>query len=717
MKWCARLALVILFGSSWALPAEAQEQPRLVRIIPTGTAGLGIGEDNTRFEFRYGAGAHLVLVPARRGLPAVVLRVDAQQANIRTTGDGDLLQMVRAEAGIQPRVPITEQFALYGTATAGYGAARIEPAPAFAIGPATASSISYRVGAGLEFVFGRSVAALDVGWDSFVNVYSGFSARVGIGWQFGGRGTSGTADPAAWLGILPQLLGSRQEVGATLTYSDLRLDPVFPVLYKFYDTNPIGSVVVTNDGETALENIEIALDMESYIDNPKISAQLDSLAPGESAQVQLLALFNQEIQKITEGDKVAAVIRASFSVDGREASDEETVTVDFYDRNAIRWDDDNKAAAFVTTRDTDLQLFARNLAALARQNRRGGVSVNLQQGLAMYLGMVDQELAYVVDPTSSYELLSDNPLVVDSVQFPRQTLTYRAGDCDDLSVTYAALLESVGVSTAFITTPGHIFVAFRLEIPATEAERTFSRPQDLIIREDGAWVPIEITLLESGFDEAWATGARQWREYVGSDKARFYPTATAWETYLPVAYTGDEQIGTFDRVSLAETFNRDVSSFVRREIVDRELALTTQLERSPDNVRLRNRLGVLYARYGLTDEARTAFEEAVAVSPYGPALANLGNLAFLEAEYEAAEFYFSQAMEANPEDTSAILGLARVNHELENYGIVSRYYDRIRELDPSLAVQYGYLDLRGGEAARASDAAQLGRRVFWSEEE
>ena len=33
----------------------------------------------------------------------------------------------------------------------------------------------------------------------------------------------------------------------------------------------------------------------------------------------------------------------------------------------------------------------------------------------------------------------------------KQTLEYRAGDCDDLSILYSALLESVGVETAFIT--------------------------------------------------------------------------------------------------------------------------------------------------------------------------------------------------------------------------------------------------------------------------
>jgi transglutaminase-like putative cysteine protease len=35
---------------------------------------------------------------------------------------------------------------------------------------------------------------------------------------------------------------------------------------------------------------------------------------------------------------------------------------------------------------------------------------------------------------------------------------YRAGDCDDLSILYCSLLEAIGIRTAFVTIPGHIFM-------------------------------------------------------------------------------------------------------------------------------------------------------------------------------------------------------------------------------------------------------------------
>ena len=49
-------------------------------------------------------------------------------------------------------------------------------------------------------------------------------------------------------------------------------------------------------------------------------------------------------------------------------------------------------------------------------------------------------MQYVSDPRSSTEY----------VQFPTQTIEVAGGDCDDLSVAFSALLESIGIQTAFV---------------------------------------------------------------------------------------------------------------------------------------------------------------------------------------------------------------------------------------------------------------------------
>jgi len=70
-------------------------------------------------------------------------------------------------------------------------------------------------------------------------------------------------------------------------------------------------------------------------------------------------------------------------------------------------------------------------------------------------------------------------------------------------------MESVGVPTAFITIPGHIYAAFSLSTDADGIRRIFSRTDELIFVDDTAWLPVEITMSQSSLEEAWQTGAKQ----------------------------------------------------------------------------------------------------------------------------------------------------------------------------------------------------------------
>ncbi len=60
-----------------------------------------------------------------------------------------------------------------------------------------------------------------------------------------------------------------------------------------------------------------------------------------------------------------------------------------------------------------------------------------------------------------------------------------------------------------------------------------------------------------------------------------------------------------------------------------------------------------------------------------------------------------------------LLGYARVNHELENYGSVRTAYEELKKADPDLATQFAYLDLRGDEAARAAEISKAKEVTLW----
>ncbi|MBT3271522.1 MAG: transglutaminase domain-containing protein, partial [Spirochaetales bacterium] len=102
---------------------------------------------------------------------------------------------------------------------------------------------------------------------------------------------------------------------------------------------------------------------------------------------------------------------------------------------------------------------------MMRDYANPALNSNLLLALAIHEAITLYAIRYVIDPSSSYKQPSGKNAAFDYLQFPRQTLEYKAGDCDDLSILYTALLQAIGIETAFITIPGHIYMAFSLGVP------------------------------------------------------------------------------------------------------------------------------------------------------------------------------------------------------------------------------------------------------------
>ena len=53
--------------------------------------------------------------------------------------------------------------------------------------------------------------------------------------------------------------------------------------------------------------------------------------------------------------------------------------------------------------------------------------------------------------------------------------------------------------------------------------------------------------------------------------------------------------------------------------------------------------------------------------------------------------------------------------ELENYGTTKKAYDKLKEIDPDLAMQFAYLELRAEDVARAAEISRIKEVVVWEE--
>lgn len=495
---------------------------------------------------------------------------------------------------------------------------------------------------------------------------------------------------------------------------EIRFGNIFPVFYMYYDNHDVATAVVSNGGKGPITDVTVTLNMKQYMDSPMVCARIPKLEAGQKADVKLTALFTNRILEITEGTRVSADIGLSYTENGQEVQASRSETVYILDRNAMSWFDDRCAAAFVTAKDPAILSFAKNVVGSIKTEMNPSIDGNLQTALAVHDALDLQGVSYVIDPKSAYTAKSKDGAVIDFLQFPRQTLEYGAGDCDDLSILYAALLESVGVETAFITVPGHIFAAFALAAGPDEALRQFSQPDDLILRDGKAWVPVEVTARTDGFLSAWQTGAKEWRENLPAGQSGFLPVHEAWKDFEPVFLPGTAAVAPPEKEKLLSIFRSEMERHIDREIRPEVARLQEEIRKSQNAPRMVNALGVLYARYGLHDKAETEFAKN-ADRGYMPSLLNLGNIRYMKKDMGAAQGYYERAYKADPRNPQAILGYARVNHDAENYGLVKNLYAELKALDSALAERFSYLGLRGEEAARAADILRAKEQMVWSE--
>ncbi len=517
------------------------------------------------------------------------------------------------------------------------------------------------------------------------------------------------------------ILGGAYVFGLTagrsnLKIPEIRFDPVFPVFFKYYDSNPLGTATIQNQENGPISGVKVSLFVNQYMEKPKLCGTLKELKRLQEVTVPLYSLFTDRILAVTEGTKVSAELIVEYTYLGKELRQTQVESLRVYDRNAMTWDDDRKATSFVTARDPAILLYARNVTSVVRERVDSkALNENFRTAVGLFESLGVYGISYVPDNKTPFTEAYQNKQAIDYLQFPAQTLYYKGGDCDDLSILYAALLESVGIRAAFITVPGHIYLAFELGMSKAEARNTFHNPEELVFSESGVWLPVEVTEVRSGFAKAWQMGARQWRENAARGSAALLEVREGWKMYEPVGYTSEERAVSLPPLEdVARRYRLSLEQFIKNEILVQVEHLRELLKASPEESSLLNKLGVLYARYGFFGEAEAEFGKAIARVEYVPSILNLGNLHFLREDYPRALEFYSRAQKQAPDNPGVLLAIARVQHEMENRPAAQEAYAKLQEKDPELASRFAYLGADSGDTARAA-STQLRQTAVWGE--
>jgi tetratricopeptide (TPR) repeat protein len=153
-----------------------------------------------------------------------------------------------------------------------------------------------------------------------------------------------------------------------------------------------------------------------------------------------------------------------------------------------------------------------------------------------------------------------------------------------------------------------------------------------------------------------------------------------------------------------------------REIEPRETALMAAVSAGKGSPKPANALGVFYARYDLTVKAEAEFQDALRTGEYVSALVNLGNLRFRDGKFADALAFYQRAFAQAPHEPLVLLGCARCNQQLKNYGMAKTEYEELRKIMPEMANQYAYLQVQSDESTRKAEEGGLLSAVEWMEE-
>jgi hypothetical protein len=279
---------------------------------------------------------------------------------------------------------------------------------------------------------------------------------------------------------------------------------IFPTLTDNYLNNPfaIGKVVNLSDKTITVKPSSII----TKLNNEIVQSPIVIIGPKDTCDIPFFTINETGDLYISK----AEICQATFLLNtiSNEPDDEFRKPVLVNDLNS--WDGKVLNLRYFVKRDFVFsQSYAKGILNVYK-SKLDSISTSVKKFFITKILFNEfvKKMVYVADPRAS----------VDRVQFPNETIKLKGGDCDDLSVAFSSLLESVGIQTALVdyqTTEGlnHVNLLVNTELPASKAGLITSNDKKYFLRKnandiDEVWIPVETTSL-TDFNSAWEIAAQK----------------------------------------------------------------------------------------------------------------------------------------------------------------------------------------------------------------
>ncbi len=417
------------------------------------------------------------------------------------------------------------------------------------------------------------------------------------------------------------------------------VDPIYGSLFLSYRSVPIGRVEVRNCGSRPLSGLEVSFEFlkgaEGFLVVP-YEARIAELPVRETRTVPLLPRLSTEVL-CRRTREVSALVRIA---QGEKVLAERRVGVFIHGDNVFSWERPEGVAAFIDPQDPAVVEFIDAVWL----HRPAAVEAEfpppaVQAAAGIFTALAELGIEYLPDALTPVSARIDWR-ASDRVKYPWETLVSRTGDCDDLSVLYAAALEAASIPAAVAVGPEHVFLLFDAGIDEALLDSAPLDAETVVVHGGRVWLPIEPTVLGrpgASFNAAWAAAWRH-RQAIADGGIAIVDVREAWKTYHPMNPVPCERITerieriAWVRDGLVRAIEGSLDA-LRGILKDNLRQKVAEIEAQDLPASLRGRsLGVLYARSGLLVAAREAFEWSL----FGVSLLEGGDIPTTPAELRAA---------------------------------------------------------------------------------
>ncbi len=524
---------------------------------------------------------------------------------------------------------------------------------------------------------------------------NGFGAFLQLGYKFG-------ANPSS---ILEKRIKRSVE-----------LDPILPAEANYYSISGFGKLKINNKLKSSIEDVRVSVFISDYMDNPSFSDVYSSIQPDSTVKIPLKASFNNNLFNVTSKNSVSVRIKMEYKIPNYPETLEitENKDVSIFNRNAISWNETKKIGAFITPIDPPIYKFSHDIVKWMENTWTDSKiyipNKNIKKAMAIWSGLNAYGLQYNSDPQgfkANFEIKTS----VDYVQYPREFLQSKSGDCDDFTALYCSLLESVGVKTAIVTVPGHILMAFDTGLLYSELNTDIIDREMVIVHASykSVWIPIEITTLgtRKSFFYAWKKGIETFLRLGPADTTEFIPVSECHELYQPVS------LGNLQKQISFNKSTKTKSNFISYTKEYRKWLFNNIDEMLKDESKYVKNItkGIVYSKYKKYSKAGKYFLKASKLTKKSEkmydALVNLGLLYFERNKYNDAVKQFKKILKKKPDYSNALYGLALTydaqNNKSARDKIVSQLPEHLEKLFRSKVTV--------GDTSRASDEAK--HNIIW----